>query len=464
MYKSVTKYVYKIKHPSEIKYQLEKAYQIAVSGRKGPVLIDIPDDIQRAFINPKKLKSYKKKSKNIISNKISKKKINLILEFLEVSKRPILILGWGVHMSQSYDIIKKLVKKLKIPVVLTWAMAHMLPENERLRVGTWGTHGTRYGNFTVQNADLVLSIGSRLDTKATGSPINTFAREAKKVVIDIDKNELNKFSKFDLKIDLKINSDCKSFAKALLKKKILINPKINDWFLTIDKWKKNYPICPDSYYKSQSVNPYVLVKILSKLLKKNSIICLDPGCAIVWMMQAFEFKKNQTLIHDFNNTAMGWSIPASIASAIYLKKEIVVIIGDGSLSFMLQELSLIKKLNLKIRILLLNNKGHGMIRQTQDQWLKSNYYGSSVNGGLANIDYIKVSNSFGLKTYRISSQNHLEFKMKNFLNSQTPSLCEINIPSNAKVIPQVKFGRPNEDLEPLISRKELKNNMIVKII
>jgi acetolactate synthase-1/2/3 large subunit len=161
---------------------------------------------------------------------------------------------------------------------------------------------------------------------------------------------------------------------------------------------------------------------------------------------------------------MGWSIPASIASAIYLKKEIVVIIGDGSLSFMLQELSLIKKLNLKIRILLLNNKGHGMIRQTQDQWLKSNYYGSSVNGGLANIDYIKVSNSFGLKTYRISSQNHLEFKMKNFLNSQTPSLCEINIPSNAKVIPQVKFGRPNEDLEPLISRKELKNNMIVKII
>ncbi len=462
MYKSVTKYAYKIKNPSEIKYQLEKAYQIAVSGRKGPVLLDIPDDIQRAMINPPKLKSYKKKKNTF--KRISKKKIDLIVKFLEDSKRPILILGWGVHMSQSYELIKKLVKKLKIPVVLTWAMAHIFPENERLRVGTWGTHGTRYGNFAVQNADLVLSIGSRLDTKATGSPINTFAREARKVVVDIDNSELNKFSKFGLKIDLKINNDCKVFAKALLKKKISINPKINNWFLTIDKWKKNYPICPDSYYKSQSVNPYVLVKILSKILKKNSIICLDTGCAIAWTMQAFEFKKNQILIHDFNNTAMGWSIPASIASAIYLKKEIIVIIGDGSLSFMLQELSLIKKLNLRIKILLLNNRGHGMIRQTQDQWLKSNYYGSSVSGGLADIDYIKVANSFGLRTSRINNQNRLGFKIKKFLNSKTPSLCEIIIPTNAKVIPQVKFGRPNEDLEPLISRKELKNNMIVKTI
>jgi acetolactate synthase-1/2/3 large subunit len=464
MYKSVTKYVYKIKHPSEIKYQLEKAYQIAVSGRKGPVLIDIPDDIQRALIKPEKLKSYNKKPKNNIFNNISKKKIDLVVKFLENSKRPILILGWGVHMSQSYDEIRKLIKKLKIPVVLTWAMAHILPQNEKLRVGTWGTHGTRYGNFAVQNADLVLSIGSRLDTKATGSPINTFAREARKIVIDIDNNELNKFSKFGLNIDLKINSDCKNFAKALLKKKILINSEINNWFITIEKWKKNYPICPDSYYESKSVNPYVLVKTLSKLLKNDSIICLDTGCAIAWMMQAFEFKRNQILIHDFNNTAMGWSIPASIASAIYLKKEIVVIIGDGSLSFMIQELSLIKKLNLKIKILLLNNKGHGMIRQTQDQWLKSNYYGSSIKGGLADIDYLKVSNSFGLSTFRINSQNNLEFKIKKFLNNQTPSLCEINIPYNAKVIPQVKFGRPNEDLEPLISRKEFKKNMIVKII
>ena len=277
MYKNVTKYSYKILKASEIKYQLEKAYSIAVSGRKGPVLIDIPDNIQREKVNPKKLKSYFKKKKKLKNNL---KKLKKLIFLISQAKRPILILGWGVHLSNAYKDILSLIEKLKFPVVTTWAMAHILPHNHKLKVGTWGTHGSRFANFAVQNSDLILSLGSRLDSKATGSPVSTFARNAKKILVDIDIFELNKFTKLKLKIDLKINQDLKIFCNYFLKSNYTNYNNISPWYSTINIWKAKYPICPKSYYSEKNINPYVFIDILSELLKEKQRIIVDTGCAV----------------------------------------------------------------------------------------------------------------------------------------------------------------------------------------
>ena len=462
MYKNVTKYSYKIKNSSEIKYQLEKAYHLSTSGRKGPILIDVPDNIQREIINPNKLKSFKpnKKLKNLSDKGYKKKLIDLIVK----SKRPILILGWGVHLSDSYKEINKIIKKLKFPVVTTWAMSHILDDKNKLKVGTWGTHGSRYANFAVQNSDLILSLGSRLDTKATGSPINTFARNAKKIMLDIDKSEIDKFTKFNLKIDLKINQDLKIFSKQFIKYKFKHKVDLTSWYKKINEWKKKYPICKKIYFHEKKINPYVFIDNLSDVVKKNTSIIVDTGCAIAWTMQGFKFKKKQILLHDFNNTAMGWSIPAAIAAALATNKEVIVIIGDGSLSFMLQELSLIKKHDLKIKIFLLNNHGQSMIKQTQDQWLKSRYFGSSEEGGLPNIDFKKVVSALGLHVVTLKNQINLKKNLENFLKQRKSGMCELKIPDYHRVTPQVKFGKPNEDPEPLLPRKEFENNMLIKTI
>ena len=463
IFKSITKYVVKIKKPIDIVYELEKAYHISRSGRPGPVLIDIPDNIQREMIDLTIAKKYLPKIKKTHRD-FTNTQITNLLKLFKNSKRPILIFGWGIHLSNAEKFAKKLIKKLGFPVVTTWGMAHMIESNEPLNIGTWGTHGTRFSNFAVQNSDLVVSIGSRLDTKATGSPINTFARGAKKVVIDIDKFELNKFKKFGLKIDLKIKSDANEIIKHLLKLEIKVQKKeINIWRNQINKWKNQYPIVTKKNYKEKKINPYVFVRELSKQCKNNEIIFVDTGCAIAWMMQAFKFKKNQSLFHDFNNTEMGWALPAAIAGSIAKKKKrIIAVIGDGSLSMNIQELATLVEHKLPIKIFLINNSGHAMIRQTQDQWLKSKYFASSTEGGLPDINYLKIAKEYGIKGSTCSLNSELKKTISKAINSNSSFFCDLRIDIKHGVIPQVKFGKPNEDLEPLLPRKEFLENMLIK--
>ena len=396
--KSVTNYAVQIKKANDIRYELEKAYYLANHGRPGPVLIDIPDNIQREEIDAKKMKGFHPPISEIAQSKFSVNKLKECLQLIKFAKRPILILGWGIHLSKAYKEINILIKKLGFPVAPTWAMAHILPSDHPLYIGTFGTHGTRYANFAVQNSDLVLSIGTRLDTKATGSPMTTFARAAKKIVVDIDSKELNKFNKFGLTIDLLIQSDAKLFLQAINENKIQTDKvSISKWTDQINVWKKKYKICPPVCYKEKGINPYVFVKILSSKLTENQTIFVDTGCTLAWIMQAFEFKQNQRLFHDFNNTAMGWALPASIGACFSNnKKPIITIVGDGSLMMNVQELATITRHKLPIKLFLINNKGHSMVKQTQDQWLNSKYYATSIKGGLPDPNYFDISNAFGI--------------------------------------------------------------------
>lgn len=459
----VTKYAVQIDDPTRIRYELEKACYLARSGRPGPVYVDIPDNIQREDIEPDELDRYTPELQpDTISVLIDE--IATCVDLIKNAQRPILILGWGIRLAKAEKEILKFIEKSGFPVVPTWAVADILPSDHPQYVGTFGTHGTRYANFAVQNADLILSIGSKLDTKATGSPITAFARGAKKIVVDIDPCELGKFERFGLQIDLLVNADAGEFLRTVNTKVAEMEMRdISVWFQQIALWKKKYPICQTDYYDQETVNPYVFVKTLSSELSKGDIILTDTGCCLAWMMQGFEFKADQRIYHDWNNTCMGWALPASIGACFALDgKPITCVTGDGSLQMNIQELSTVMKHQLPIKIFLINNKGYSMIRQTQDQWLGSRYLASCVEEGLAFPDFVKVARAYGFQTATISKNRDIRKHIQEVLESKGPFFCNVDIGTEHRVIPQVKFGRPNEDLEPLLERQEFLKNMIVK--
>lgn len=459
----VVNYAVTIKAASDIRYELEKAYYLALTGRSGPVLIDIPDNLQREDISPENLRRFDKPIAPKLSMLLPDEVILQIINLIKNAKRPVIIAGWGIHLSKAYVEVIRLIETLNFPVAPTWAMAHLLDHEHELLIGTFGTHGTRYGNFAVQNADLIIALGSRLDTKSTGSPPSTFARGARKIHVDIDETELNKFDHLNVTIDFKINSDIKIFAHHLLQKlQTIKKPDTRPWLNQIKKWKSKYPICPLHYYQEQEVNPYVFVKALSESCKLDDVIIADTGCTIAWMMQAFDFKKGQRLYHDFNNTAMGWGMPASIGVSLGLTgKRIISVMGDGSFSINVQELAVIVSKKLPIKIFVLDTHGHLMVQQTQSQWLESKYIATSTAGGLPHVDICNIAKGYGLYTMNISKNSELSHAISEMLDFDGPALCVIEINQKHRVIPQVKFGCPNEDLEPLLPREELAANMLI---
>lgn len=462
MYKPITKYAVRVDDPKRIRYEMEKACYLARSGRPGPVVVDIPDNIQREQINPDELESYIPEPETRDLNLLSQQ-ADRCIQLLERAKRPVIIPGWGVRLAKAETEAMELIDRLGFPVVPTWAMLDLLPSNHPLVVGGFGSHGTRYGNFTVQNADLVLAIAARFDTRAS-SPLATFAREAKKIIIDIDPSELNKHKVLGMEVDVLIHADAKEFLRVLNKRIArIMKQDISSWIERIKMWKKKYPICPPEYYLQDDVNPYVFVKALSRESAEGDVLFIDTGCALAWMMQAFEFKDGQRLFHDFNNTAMGYALPASIGASIALDgKPITCVTGDGSLQMNIQELATVLRHNLPIKMFLINNHGYSMIQQTQDQWLCSRYEASTVDGGLAFPDFVKVAEAYGFKTISIDSNKGLSERIREVFDSDGPVFCNVEIRPEHRVIPQVKFGRPIEDPEPLLERKEFLSNMIVR--
>jgi acetolactate synthase-1/2/3 large subunit len=462
--RSITKYAVLIKDPYSIKYELEKAIDIARSGRPGPVLIDIPDDIQRMEINPLNVYEFRSKTvKNKFENLINEASIQLIINALKAAKRPVIILGWGVHLAGAEHLAIKFSKQTGIPIALTWGARDLIEENNPLLIGGFGTHGTRFANFAVQNSDFILSIGSRLDSKATGSPPSSFAREAKIVMVDIDQNEINKFEKLGRKIDHGIQADAYNFLQSLISVSNKYKfPNFYEWVDKIKYWKNKYPIKGQIKDSAGLVEPYGLIKVLSGELQEGCIIFSDTGCGLAWMMQAFEFKKGQRFFHAFNNTPMGYGLPGAIGAAFASRqKSIVLITGDGSLQMSIQELATIVRHNLSVKIILLNNHGHGMVRQTQDMWLSGNHYATSVKGGLPDPNFILIARSYGLMSDMLNDQNQVKSKVRELISHEGPYLLNVEINLESKVEPQVKYGRPNEDSDPLLSREEFLSNMFI---
>jgi len=451
--RSITKYSTRITNTKDINYEIEKCIHIAQDGRPGPVLIDLPDDIQRMDLKEKNQKKYKIK-------KIKPKKINLrnTKDLIKKSKRPIIIVGGGVKISNSQNKLFELINKYKLPYALTWATADIFNNNSDLDIGTFGNYATRHANFAVQNSDLLIILGSRLNGTQIGSNPKTFAPKAKKILVDIDPAELK--GENGLQIDCKINCDIKQFVDSF--ENIIKNFNIDDeWYSAIKDWKKKYPIIHEDMYKAKNfVNPYIFFDKLSDACKDSDIIIPDASANLVWCFQTFKPKKNQKIFTALNHSPMGYSIAASIGAALGApSKKILAIIGDGSVQMNIQEIENIKHLNLPIKIFIVNNNGYGMVKQTIDTWLNKNYVGCDTQSGLSMPDFQKVFSSYGIETCEISNHNDLSEKINFVINSDKPIMCDVKVDPDARIIPKLKPGHPLHDMLPSLPEDEIKKQL-----
>ena len=461
--KPITKFSYQIKNPNEIKYILEKATYIAQSGRPGPVLIDIPMNFQKSDLNLKNLKSFHKPKVKYSKNLNTK--ILKTIKLMKDSKRPVILLGGGVKISKSENLVDKLINKTNIPIVTSWSGVDLIDHLNKKYIGNIGVYGSRAANFAVQNSDFILVLGSRLDTRITGGVPKTFARQAKIVSVDIDKYELSK--QRGLRIFLKINEDLNIFLRKLNSKIINKNNNIQSvWLKKCYEWKLKYPIVKNEYYDQKKfINPYVFFAEISKLLNNKSVIIADDGGHLTWAIQSFKVKKGQKLFSAFGNSPMGYAFPASIGASILNKKaKIICIDGDGSIQINIQELQTVVYNKLPIKIIVLNNNGYGIIKQFQELYLNKRYEATIPRSGVTNPNFKKISEAYGIRHTLIRSNNEIKNKMKKVFLTNKPEFIEVMLKPDQKIIPKLQFGNPIEDLSPLLPRNEFQRNMIIKTV
>ncbi|MFC1741085.1 thiamine pyrophosphate-binding protein [Nanoarchaeota archaeon] len=462
MFSSITKYGVIIEDPDKIRYELEKALYIAKSGRPGPVILDLPDDVQRAEIDPSKLEGFTPPDSKKV-RRPSDEDIALTIKLLKEAERPVLILGGGIKLAKAEKQALALAERLKVPVALTWATKDMLPFDHPLVVEGFGVSSERAGNFVVQNSDFILALGTRLDTHETGNNMSTFAPEAEKVIVDIDPSELEKYGQRGmLKANLLVNCDVTAFLDKMSAETVSTKD-MSGWMARVNDWKARYPICLDDYRKQKdNVNPYVFMDALSKESKEGDIVITDAGGNLTWTMQGYRVKKDQKLFSAFNHSPMGYAMPASIGAAFTTKEPIICITGDGSIQMNIQDLATIKHNNLPIQIFLLNNDGYGIMQQTQDTWLGSRYAATNPDFGVAIPDFLKIAEAYGIPTVTIRNHDELKEGIRRTLDHHGPVLCNVLMDRHQKIEPKLEFGKPIEDSSPLMDRDEFNKNMIIK--
>lgn len=459
MVRPITKYAVMVRDPLQIRYELEKAVSIAKSGRRGPVLIDLPDDLQRMDIDESDLAVFDTVPQYAAVTGSFFPMINVLNAGRMISEaaRPVLIIGAGARPIK--DEINRLAIMLQIPICPTWGALDMFPSDHPLLVGPFGMDGTRYGNFAVQNADLVIAVGARMSTRETGNSLPTWAPKAKTIVVDIDQAELDKFPRLGRPLDFPICGDAKQFIGELLRYEIPTS-NIEQWWARIAYWKALYPICKSEFYAEIEVNPYAFVNKLSQACEEGEIIVCDTGSAISWMMQGFQFKKDQRLFHDWNNTAMGWALPAAIGASLALnKKRVICVVGDGSLMMNIQELSTVAHHKLPIKLFVLNNGGYSMVQQTEEQWLDGKHCGTTESG-LSFPYFAGVAAASGWPAvHNLDANKFVPDAIKAVLASEGPALCDVRIPSSHRIAPKMRAGFPLEDAEPRLPREEFEAQM-----
>jgi acetolactate synthase-1/2/3 large subunit len=458
MVKPITKYAVLLTDPNDIRYQLEKLVWMSQNDGKGPVLLDLPDDLQRAEVDPKTMRRYAPTIKEYGGPFTREENIKDMVARIEDAHRPVVIVGGGVKIGDAEKQMKSWLNYSKLPFVTTWSTIDMFPENEWDNlIGNFGIASNRYGNFAVQNADLIVSFGSRLDTHQTGSDPEAFAPDAYKICINIDHHE---FYKNNMIVNLTVHDDVKNILKQL---NIIHMDKqnIDEWKIRVGDWKRKYPVCEPDYYKQKgSVNPYVFMNELSKITKDGDIVITDAGATLTWTMQAYKMRHKQELFSAFNHSPMGYALPASIGAQFARHGEqIICITGDGGLNMNIQELETVVHNNLPIKIFVMNNGEYGIIKQTQDTWMDGRYTAVDPNSGVGFPDIVKVANAYGLPVVTIEDNEFIDRSIWEVLQLDSFVLCNVIIKSGEQILPKLVFGRPIQDMAPLIPRLEYEENM-----
>ena len=448
--KPITKYAVTIFDSKDIRFHLEKAIFLAQQGRPGSVLIDVPHNVQSAQIEPDTLKSYFDSEEyiNLINSKVdlNDSTLNEVCKLLKTSKRPVLLVGGGSSKLKGTGLLEKFISICHIPVVASLKGLDIFPHQHECFSGFIGAYGNRYANFCVATSDVLIVLGSRLDTMQTGADNKQFASNAKIIHVDIDDQEL-------LKIDrnkINIQSDVRTFIEKLLVNFGETPFRKDQWLQTINTWKIKYPSVTPS--DTNHLNPNEFISGLSDCLTDNAIICSDVGLNQMWVAQSVKLNGKRLLLNSGGHGAMGYSLPAAIGAYSYTNnRQIVSIMGDGGVQMNSQEFHTIIKEKIPAKVIILNNHSLGMIRSYQEKALAGKTYGSVE--GFSSPDFLKIAYAYGFKYFKITSMFDLK-ECANEFNTLDPCIFEVLLDQTIEINPGPAYNRPVEDQYPLIDRND----------
>ncbi len=472
MARPITKYAVTVTEPDSVRYHLEKAVHLAKNGRPGPVWLDIPLDVQAAMIDQAALMGF---SPEPPSPADLTAPVRQAIDWLGQAERPVILAGNGVRLAGGLEPFLQVIDRLQIPVLTTWKAADFLPDDHPLYAGRPGAVARRGANFTQQNADWLLTIGARLDFGQTAYSHANFARAAHKIVVDIDRAELDKIQPAPA---LAVQADAGDFLREFTRQPANFSPrdKWADWLAQSKAWQARYPVVlPEYRQQTDYVNDYVLIDVLSDEMTADDLLAPgSSGACSERVMQAFRVKAGQRVFNSQGLGAMGFGLSAAIGGAVAGGgRRIVTIEGDGGFVMNVQELETVRRLGLPIKFFVLNNQGYASIRFSQERYFEGRYVAATAGSGLTLPDWQKIAAAFGLPYLRLDNHSSLRRKVSQALAADGPFLCEVMVAPDQPTMPRVSsrqradgsmVSMPMEDLWPFLERDEFERNMVIPVL
>ena len=468
MVRGITKYAATLEDPQQVKVQLETALQVMRSGRPGPVWIEVPLDVQGARINPSQLPS--PSIQEALSPDLDEQQIRRVLDLLAQAERPLILAGHGVRLSGAAEAFKKLIETWQVPVVCTWNALDLIHHDHPLYVGSPGVVALRAPNFAIQSCDLLIAIGSRLDNVITAYNPENFAQAALKVVVDVDREELNKPG---MVIDEKVHGDAAQVIMAWLNTGVVSTPVRSAWLERCQSWKARYPANDGLPFEaSGTISHYQFVAALSEAIPDDTLIATgSSGLAVEAFYSSFRSKPGQRVFLTSGLGSMGYGLAAAIGACLGNgRQHTVAVESDGSLMLNLQELATMKGLELPIKLIIMDNGGYASIRNTQRSYFNSRYIGTNTSSGLYMPDLGAIVEATGLRSMHIQSPDDLVSGLKEVMEADGPLICIVQLMPDetlrpkASAIPQLDgsmLSMPLEDMTPLLPIKTLSTEMLV---
>jgi acetolactate synthase-1/2/3 large subunit len=466
MARPVAKYVRSVRDPESIRYELEYAYALAGSGRPGPVLLEIPLDVQGAQIVPERLRAYQAPPNGQDQRELAAQAAQVI-QSVRAAKRPILVVGNGIHRAHALGLLRSLLDVLCIPVVLPVTGKDLLEEDHPMNIGVFGTAGQRRANFAIQNSDCLLAIGAGLNMVKIGFDVKGFAPKALKIIVDIDEGQL----KYQVvRPHQGVLADAAEFLGEMLNQ-LRCSPYAAParWLSACASWKSRYPLIVPEYLSDPAhVNSYVFWDRLADLIDPATTIVTGNALDTTSYFQAYRVPRGQRTINS-GWGSMGWCLPLAIGACIGQGlRPLVCVTGDGSFQFNSHELLTISRYRLPIRVFVLNNQGYSNIRATQETFFEGRYVGSDCASGVMNPDFCQLAAAYGLAYFRIENNDALESGIGKALAGPAPALIEVNLSPEQRIFPKASAfrrpdgsfeSRPLEDMAPFLPREEVWENM-----
>jgi len=477
----ITKYAVKVNDPAMIRYHLEKAVHIATQGRPGPVWIDLPIDVQGMVIEEEELKRFNPDELGLeteISVNELRLQIRHVIALLQQYSRPVILAGSGIRHAKATAEFLELVNQLKVPILTSRRGADLLPDDHPHFFGRPGTYGQRSANFVIQNCDLLITIGSRNSIPLIGRNTSAFARSAFKVVVDIDPNELEKST---LVPDLPLTVDAGRFIQELLSTLPASLPSYSSWMERCHEWRKRFPShsysgpsLPLDPPEDGLVYPLPLLRSLSDALSENCVVVADGGAALIYVLLAFRFKVGQRLISSTGLELPGFALAGAIGACIANDlRPVVCLCEDHGFQIGIQDLQTIIDHQLPVKALILKSKGHSSIRNIQRDFFGGRFVGTNYENRLGSAPLLQIAKSFGIPTFQVTETNKLSSTLSEWLRTEGPAVCEIEVEDDQDRIPRPGFtiqddqkwiAKPLEDMYPLLDRKVLQENMMIELI